>query len=95
MAPTSLPKIADDLVWRLLDDNAVVVTPKDGEVRVFNRVGTVIWQQLLDGKNIDDIENYLTLNFQVSSQEARKDIILFLNDLTERGIIMWETSSTQ
>jgi hypothetical protein len=60
MAPPTVPRIADDLVWRLLDDNAVVVTPMDGEVRVFNRVGTVIWQQLLEGKNVDDIAAHLT-----------------------------------
>ena len=92
---SSIPRVAPDLVWRLLDDNAVVVSPRVGEVRVLNLVGTVIWQLLLEDKCPDEIEDYLVANFQVSHQQAKSDMQDFFDDLTERGIIYWEARNTQ
>ena len=94
MAPTNIPKIAADLVWRLLDDNAVVVSPKVGEVRVLNRMGTIIWQHLNEGESLKDIEDYLVTNFQISRQNAHSDLKVFFDDLAERGVITWETNET-
>lgn len=90
-APPSIAKVAPDLVWRLLDDNAVVVSPRKGEVRVLNRTGTIIWQLLVDGNSPTDIEDYLVKNFQVSHRDAKSDLQVFFNDLTERGVIIWQT----
>ena len=89
--PTNTPKVASDLIWRLLDDNAILVSPKAGEVRVLNRVGTIIWQLLVAENSPADIEDYLVTNFQVSHQHAQTDLESFFDDLTDRGIIIWET----
>ncbi len=91
----NVPKVALDLVWRLLDDNAVVVSPRSGEVRVLNRVGTIIWQLLIENKSPSDIEEYLVTHFKVTRQHAKSDMHVFLNDLTERGVIVWKTSEAQ
>lgn len=87
----SIPKVAPDLVWRFLDDNAVVVSPREGEVRVLNRVGTIIWQLLIDGNSPTDIETYLISHFEVTRQHAKTDMQKFFDDLTDRGVIIWET----
>ena len=89
---TGLPRVAADLVWRLLDGNAIVVSPRVGEVRVLNHVGTVIWQLLIEGDSPTDIEDYLVTNFQVARQKAKSDLKVFFDDLAERGVIIWETS---
>jgi hypothetical protein len=89
--PSRTLKLAPDLIWRLLDDNAVVVSPKVGEVRVLNRVGTIIWQQLVDGKSPAEVEDYLVANFQVSDRQAQSDLLAFCDELTDRGVLIWET----
>ena len=89
------PKVAPDLVWRLLDDNVVVVSPRAGEVRVLNRVGTVIWQLLIEENSRDDIEDHLVNNFDVTRPQAKSDLRVFFADLTERGVLIWETSGVQ
>jgi len=88
------PKVAPDLVWRLLDGNAVVVSPGAGEVRVLNRVGTVIWQLLIEENGPDDIEEHLVKQFSVTRHQARSDLQAFFSDLTERGVLVWETSGS-
>ena len=84
------PKISPDVVWRLLDDNAVVVSPREGEVRVLNPVGTAIWQLLEQEESAPAIVRYLTANFDVSQERAHDDLITFLEELTQRGILIQE-----
>lgn len=84
------PRVAPDLIWRLLDDNAVVVSPGAGEVRVLNQVGTVIWQLLVEENSTGEIENFLISNYEVSQTRAKNDLQLFFDDLIERGILIWE-----
>lgn len=84
------PRVAPDLIWRLLDDNAVVVSPGVGEVRVLNQVGTVIWQLLVEHNSPGDIEEYLVTHYEVTHQRAKSDLKLFFDDLTKRGILTWE-----
>ena len=86
----SEPRIANDLIWRLLDNNAVVVSPHVGEVRVLNGVGTVIWRLLVEKNSPDQIEAYLVSNYKVSQRDAHQDLYKFLDDLTQRGIVTWE-----
>ena len=56
MTFTQIPVRAAFLVWREVDDGTVVVTPKAGEIRVLNQVGTTIWE-MSDGRHtVADIE---------------------------------------
>lgn len=91
MNPSKTPKIAPDLIWRLLDSNAVVVSPRVGEVRVLNGMGTVIWQLLVDQNTPAEIVDHLVENFAVTREEAGSDLQTFFADLTERGVLIWES----
>ena len=82
------PKVAPDIVWRLLDDNAVVVSPREGEVRVFNAVGTAIWQLLVENEGLEKIEEYLSSNYDVTQERVHSDLLAFLEELTDRGILV-------
>ena len=84
------PRIAPDLIWRLLDDDAVVVSPRVGKVRVLNGVATVIWKLLAEKKSVDEIETHLVAHYSVSLEQARQDLESFLSDLGERELVTWE-----
>ncbi len=89
-ATITTPRVAPDLIWRLLDDNAVVVSPGVGEVRVLNHIGTVIWQLLVEENSPEEIEEFLVNHYEVSHEQAKSDLLLFFDDLTERGVVIWE-----
>lgn len=90
MNPSRTLKIAPDLIWRLLDNNAVVVSPRVGEVRVLNGMGTVIWQLLVDQNSPEEIVDHLVKNYTVSREKATHDLQGFFADLTERGVLIWD-----
>jgi hypothetical protein len=78
------PRIAPDIVWRMLDEK---VSPREGEVRVLNIVGTAIWQLLLEEKDFAAIEQYLMDHYDVTQARAHDDLLIFLEELSERGIL--------
>lgn len=85
-----IPYRNENLVWRVLDDGVVVVSPQQGQVRVLNRVGTTIWE-LIDGRHtITDLETALVEQYDVSLEQAGRDLQSFLADLTERGLLVWQ-----
>jgi hypothetical protein len=86
---TRTPTVANEIIWRQLDNNAVIVSPQSGEVRVLNHVGTVIWQMLTEQYSVADIVDHLTDYYQVTPIQAQQDVILFLQELNERGLIRW------
>ncbi len=81
-------RIAPDLVWRLLDDNAVVVSPRSGEVRVLNSLGTAIWQMMVQEQSLATIEDHLVQNYEVDRKRAHEDLQAFIEELRTRGILI-------
>lgn len=90
---TAKPSVTSEVIWRQLDDNAVIVSPDSGEVRVLNSIGTVIWQMLIKGRSVTDIVTHLTDHYQVTAAEAEHDVTLFLKELKNRDLISWEETA--
>ena len=88
MSTSTHPKIAEGIIWRRLEDNAVIVTPESGKVRVFNEVGALIWQMLANEKSLLDIQVKITTEYEVSEAQATADINQFLADLRAFGLII-------
>ena len=86
------PQIASELLWRYVDDNAVIVSPSIGKVRVFNDVGTTIWKMLAENSSITDIQTYLVQHYEVTPEQAKADLQHFLEDLTSRDLLIWTES---
>jgi hypothetical protein len=81
-------RLSPDLIWRVVEDGAVLVTPADGRITVLNGVGTHIWQ-LIDGRRTaSDILDSLVQTYQVDEQQAYQDLDQFVADLSERRLLI-------
>ncbi len=87
------PIIDSSLTWRMLDGDAVIVSPTTGKIRVLNQAGTLIWQSLVENKSIVEIRHMLEQEFSLPAQQAQEDLIAFLTDLVERKMITWEPAT--
>jgi len=87
LGPDNIPIPIPDILGRVVDNEAVLVLPNLGKVKVVNEVGAAIWQ-LIDGKrNINQICTEICEQFDVDTATAEADILQFINELLERQII--------
>jgi hypothetical protein len=83
----SYPIPAPGVVGRVVEDEAVLVLPERGEVKVLNEVGARIWE-LADGQRpVSEIASLICQEYEVELEVATSDTLEFLVDLESRGVI--------
>ncbi len=83
------PKVAPEVIWQQLDANAVVVSPKEGKVRVLNGSGTLVWQMLAQNESLTAIRDRLVQIYDVTPEQAEADLQHFVVDLTQCRLLIW------
>ena len=87
--PPGRPSAHPDVAARTVAGEAVVLSPQQHMVRMFNEVGTRIWE-LADGiRTPDDIAVQLTEEYAVERPEAQAHTVRFLGELHARGLLTW------
>lgn len=92
MTPTSLtltdtPAHVSGVVFRMMDEEAVLVHPVQGVVRVLNRSGARVWE-LADGRRtVGDLAAALVADYAVDPARAQADALTFCADLIQRGVM--------
>lgn len=78
---------SEGVVGRVVDDEAVIVLPGRGKVKVLNEVGAFIWSQVDGHRSIAEIVLSVCEEYDVDQPQAEADTISFLVDLQERGVL--------
>ena len=78
----------ENFVFRQIDDETILVPIKDnlgdmGSIYNLNEVGAFIWEHFDGQKTIGDIKNRIINEFEISEQEAQKDLMEFVTQLKE------------
>lgn len=89
---TQFPAQNDEkIAWRIVDNQAVVLSLEDKQIRGLNPVGTRIWE-LIDGNTpLDHIAQIISREFDISPAQAKQDAQEFVRELKEKGLISWDT----
>lgn len=75
------------VIGRTIDDEAVLVLPEQGQVKVLNEVGARIWS-LADGtRTLRDIAAVICAEYDVEPAQAEADALDFVAELAERGVV--------
>ena len=77
-----------NFVYRKIENETILVPIKDnvgdmGCIYNLNEVGAFVWEHLDGEKTLDDLKNMVTEEFDVSDQEAEKDLNQFVGDLID------------
>ena len=59
---------------------------------MLNSVGTTIWQLLVENKDLKTIEQHVESHYDVDQDRVHSDLLTFLEELTERGILVWDSA---
>jgi hypothetical protein len=65
----------------------VVITPTENMVRMFNRVGSRIWELMDGARSIERIAALLTEEYRIEYDEALASVQRFVDELVEKGLV--------
>lgn len=81
-------KIRDeDLSWRQVGDEIVVLDLRSNAYLSINQSGTALWELLVDGSTPATMEARLVSDFGVDDDQARADVEAFVAMLDEQGLL--------
>ncbi len=80
---------AKDIAFREIDEEIIILTLEDTTLYRMNKVGEEIWRLASSGNNyVDQIVKAVSQRYGIPYKEAKKDVIEFLAELQDKGIIV-------
>jgi hypothetical protein len=83
----SLRLRTDDLEWREIDSDIVVLDGRDATYLTLNGSGALLWRMLAASTTRDDLVGALLETYQVEESTAAADADAFLMRLSEQGLL--------
>ena len=80
-------KISEHIRTTITQDGAVLMNIKGGSMLTLNPSGSIIWQQLSDGRSPEQITSHLASEFGISREQASADVNEFLEQLEAQHLI--------
>lgn len=84
------PVLHEQVAARVVDGAAVVVLADVGEVNILNSVGTRVWELCDGSRSVNDIVRVIVDEFEVSQEEASRDVQEFLASLVQAKALVME-----
>jgi hypothetical protein len=76
-----------EVVSSRLGDAGVVVNLRTNRILELNATGIRIWELIGEGLALSDIEQQLQREFDVSSEDLRRELMHLVDDLTREGLL--------
>jgi len=76
-----------EVAWRMIDGEAVIITPADSTMHTLNDVGTRIWELMTGDRSLAEVAELLCAEFDVDKGRAEKDTIWFVECLSKKGLV--------
>ena len=82
------PVVRETIEFRVLDDlSSVAVDPESGQAHALTAVATAIFERCDGTMSIDEIVGEITDIFECDEKQAKADVLTFLGELSDRGLI--------
>jgi len=77
----------DNVVYRIIDREAVILNLDDGNYYNLNETGTEIWEAINSRKEPGRIITQFSKEYAIPEKQLHKDFLTFTEDLTRKGLI--------
>ena len=84
---TNKVKINEGIVWRVIDNEVIVLSPVNVSMHALTGCGSRIWELIEKESEIPVIVKTICKEYDVAPDQAEKEISAFIQDLTELGVI--------
>jgi hypothetical protein len=83
----SEPTLNPNLIWRVVDGEAILLDTATGYHFSLDPIGTEIWQGLQSGESVDAIVARISTTFGAEPAVVRNDVSEFLNELKSARLL--------
>lgn len=95
MAQLSMPalsiadavRVPDEIIFRELNGEAVVLNLESGTYFGLDAVGTRIWQLCAEHSSIHEVWQVMQNEFDAPGEALRSDLLAFVNELSSKGLL--------
>jgi hypothetical protein len=87
-------KISDDVVFRDLAGEAVILNLATGTYFGLDEVGTRIWHVLAEHGSQDKVVEVLLGEYEVEEGQLRTDVEQLIQQLSDKGLVTTDTETT-
>jgi len=82
------PRRHPDTAFRQIgEEGGLVVLPGRAEVKVLNPVGIAVFSRLDGTRDVDTLAAMIAGEFEIDLAQAREDVIAFLTELQQEGML--------
>lgn len=81
-------KRSEDYVFNEVDGELVMMNIETGSYASMNETGKSIWEALEGTQTVETVLNGLTKEYDITFEQAQKEVTPFLIQLQEKGIII-------
>ncbi|MHB2025042.1 MAG: PqqD family protein [Elusimicrobiota bacterium] len=80
-------KHAERAAWRRVEKEGVVLDLESSEYFSLNEIGVLVWENIGSGATIDKIAKTVEDEYDVTGDQARKDIDALVRELLKKKLI--------
>src|SRR5258707_1016294 len=80
-------RVSENVQPTITQDGAVLMNIKGGHMITLNPIGSIVWQQVSDGRSPEQIADRLTSEFAIPREQAAADVSEFLEQLEAQHLI--------
>ena len=79
--------VPPQVVSRLVGDETVILNLESGMYFGLDGVGKKIWESIKAGNSLTETVSLIAAEYDVEAQQAEGDLLEFVSELTERGLL--------
>lgn len=79
--------IPEDVIFRELEGEAVILNLESGVYFGLDEVGTRIWQFLVESPRLRDVHRHMLAEFDVAPDTLERDLLAFAAALSAKGLV--------
>ncbi len=87
---------SSESIWRVIEGEVVILTPKNSTIHVLNEVGTRIWELIDEPIGVEELVSKIISEYEVDEETVKNDMLGFLSSLAEIEVLnIWEEGNAR
>jgi uncharacterized membrane protein YheB (UPF0754 family) len=89
-----LIRMADEVIFRVLGDEAVILNLATSRYFGLNSVGTRLWQLIAEHGSEEKVIQAFLAEYEVEEKQLRQDLDDLIQQLRQKGLVQSDTQET-